>query len=135
MIPWGKLPQGKKVKRRNTMELEDMVKNIDDICGTVLQTASSETSPEIWHMIATLKVLSGASLNQVQTLEMNNLELKKSDQLHLKDLIYLYLKTASLNNLMELEQMIPNFKLKYQAKILNEAEMELIRKSMENRGG
>ena len=36
------------------MELEDMVKNIDDICGTVLQTASSETSPEIWHMIATL---------------------------------------------------------------------------------
>ena len=110
------------------MELEDMVKNIDDICGTVLQTASSETSPEIWHMIATLKVLSGASLNQVQTLEMNNLELKKSDQLHLKDLIY-------LNNLMELEQMIPNFRLKYQAKILNEAEMELIRKSMENRGG
>lgn len=117
------------------MELEDMVKNIDDICGTVLQTASSETSPEIWHMIATLKVLSGASLNQVQTLEMNNLELKESDQLHLKDLIYLYLKTASLNNLMELEQMIPNFRLKYQAKILNEAEMELIRKSMENRGG
>ena len=117
------------------MELEDMVKNIDDICGTVLQTASRETSPEIWHMIATLKVLSGASLNQVQTLEMNNLELKKSDQLHLKDLIYLYLKTASLNNLMELEQMIPNFRLKYQAKILNEAEMELIRKSMENRGG
>lgn len=128
-------PKVKKVKRRKTMELEDMVKNIDDICGTVLQTASSETSPEIWHMIATLKVLSGASLNQVQTLEMNNLELKKSDQLHLKDLIYLYLKTASLNNLMELEQMIPNFRLKYQAKILNEAEMELIRKSMENRGG
>jgi len=31
--------------------------------------------------------------------------------------------------------MIPNFRLKYQAKILNEAEMELIRKSMENRGG
>ena len=135
MILWGKLPQRKESEAEETMELEDMVKNIDDICGTVLQTASSETSPEIWHMIATLKVLSGASLNQVQTLEMNNLELKKSDQLHLKDLIYLYLKTASLNNLMELEQMIPNFKLKYQARILNEAEMELIRKSMENRGG
>lgn len=117
------------------MELEDMVKNIDDICGTVLQTASSETSPEIWHMLATLKVLSGASLDRVQTLEMNNMELKKSDQSHLKDLIYLYLETASISKLMELEHMIPDFRLKYQAKILNDVEMDLIRKSMGDRGG
>ncbi len=117
------------------MELEDMVKNIDDICGTVLQEASSETSPEMWRMIATLKVLSSASVNRVQNLEMDNLELKKSDQMHLRSLVYLYLETASINELLELEQVIPNFRLKCQEKILNETEMELVRKTMESRGG